>query len=101
MSKIFFFFLLFNFLEITFSTYKTLDGSQLIPLSYTPNSDYDATEVVSQENVNQEMLSYYSWFASYGYCQEVDIPLLCCKNYLNFFHWEMDYYHWDFYWIIL
>lgn len=31
------------------------------------------------------MLSYYSWFASYGYCQDVDIPLLCCKNYLNFF----------------
>ena len=85
MSKIFFFFLLFNFLEITFSTYTTLDGSQLIPLSYTPNSDYNATEVVSQENVNQEMLSYYSWFASYGYCQDVDIPLLCCKNYLNFF----------------
>ena len=31
------------------------------------------------------MLSYYSWFASYGYCQDVDIPLLCCKKYLDFF----------------
>ena len=37
------------------------------------------------ENFSQEMISYYSWFASYGYCDDVQIPLLCCKNYLDFF----------------
>ena len=51
------------------------------------------------------MLSYYSWFASYGYCQEVDIPLFCCKNYMEFFtgRWTMvcetsttEYYTYNF-----
>ena len=71
--------------------YTILDGSQFIPLSYSPNVQYDAKEIVTQENINQEMLSYYSWFASYGYCQDVDIPLLCCKNFTDFFtnKWTM------------
>ena len=66
-------------------TYTTLDGSQFIPLSYSPNIQYDAREIVTQENINQDMLSYYSWFGSYGYCEDVDIPLLCCKNFTDFF----------------
>jgi hypothetical protein len=72
-------------------TYKTLDGSQFIPLSYSPNIQYDAREIVTQENINQDMLSYYSWFGSYGYCEDVDIPLLCCKNFTDFFtnKWTM------------
>ena len=74
--------------EVVRDTYTTLDGSQFIPLSYSPNVQYDPREIVSQDNINQEMLSYYSWFASYGYCQDVDIPLLCCKNFLDFFNEE-------------
>ena len=72
-------------------TYTTLDGSQFIPLSYSPNIQYDARELVTQENINQDMLSYYSWFGSYGYCEDVDIPLLCCKNFTDFFtnKWTM------------
>jgi len=72
-------------------TYTTLDGSQFIPLSYSPNIQYDAREIVTQENINQDMLSYYSWFGSYGYCEDVDIPLLCCKNFTDFFtnKWTM------------
>ena len=72
-------------------TYTTLDGSQFIPLSYSPNIQYDARESVTQENINQDMLSYYSWFGSYGYCEDVDIPLLCCKNFTDFFtnKWTM------------
>ena len=34
---------------------------------------------------NQDMISYYSWFASYGYCEDIDVPLFCCKNYFDFF----------------
>ena len=79
--------LLFSFMFFGFvqSTYKTLDGSQFIPLSYSPNIQYDAREIVTQENINQDMISYYSWFSSYGYCEDVDIPLLCCKNFTDFF----------------
>jgi hypothetical protein len=78
-------------LEVVHSTYTTLDGSQFIPLSYSPNIQYDAREIVTQENINQDMLSYYSWFGSYGYCEDVDIPLLCCKNFTDFFtnKWTM------------
>ena len=31
------------------------------------------------------MISYYSWFASYGYCEEVDVPFFCCKSFIDFF----------------
>ena len=65
--------------------YITYDGSKLKSLSYSPNFDYDATELVSMDNFSQEMISYYSWFASYGYCEDVQIPLFCCKNYFDFF----------------
>ena len=37
------------------------------------------------ETFDQEMISYYSWFASYGYCEDLMVPLFCCKDYLNFF----------------
>ena len=66
--------------------YITYDGSKLKSLSYTPNDDYDATVHVSIENFNQEMISYYSWFAAYGYCEDIEIPLFCCKKYFNFFN---------------
>ena len=65
--------------------YITYDGSKLKSLSYSPNFDYDATELVSMDNFSQEMISYYSWFASYGYCEDIQIPLFCCKNYFDFF----------------
>ena len=31
------------------------------------------------------MISYYSWFASYGNCQDIDIPDFCCQEYTDFF----------------
>ena len=105
MSNYLFIIFIFFFLDYSFCEYTTLDGTKFIPLSYSPNADYDANEIVSPENINQEMLSYYSWFASYGYCQDVDIPLLCCKNYLEFFtqKWTMviessttEYYNYNF-----
>jgi hypothetical protein len=37
------------------------------------------------DNFDQEMISYYSWFASYGYCEDIDVPFFCCKNYFDFF----------------
>ena len=105
MSKTFFILLSFLLFGFSFSEYTTLDGSQIISLSYSPNTNYDASETVSSENLSQEMLSYYSWFASYGYCQDADIPLFCCKNYLEFFtgRWTMvcetsttEYYDYNF-----
>ena len=77
--------LLFLLVSLIFSEYTIYDGSKLVPMSYSPNEDYDATEIVSPSSISQEMLSYYSWFASYGYCEDIDIPLFCCKNYFNFF----------------
>ena len=71
--------------EFMHCDYTTLDGSQFINLSYSPNVQYDAREIITQANINQDMLSYYSWFGSYGYCEDVDIPLLCCKNFIDFF----------------
>ena len=79
------------FIIQTYCKYTTYDGSKLISLSYAPNFSYDATERVSIENFSQEMISYYSWFASYGYCEDKDIPLFCCKNYVDFFtgRWQI------------
>lgn len=77
--------LLFLLFSYVFSTYTTYDGSKLIPLSYSPNQDYDASEIVSTSSISQEMLTYYSWFASYGYCEDVEVPFFCCKSFFNFF----------------
>jgi hypothetical protein len=81
-------FIIFIFASILFEAfceYTIYDGSRLISLSYSPEQDYDASIPVSMDNFDQEMISYYSWFASYGYCEDIDVPLLCCKNYLDFF----------------
>ena len=77
--------LLFLLFSLVTSTYTKYDGSKFISLSYSPNEDYDAHEIVSTSAISQEMLSYYSWFASYGYCEDLDVPLFCCKNFINFF----------------
>ena len=68
--------LLFFHINCEFITY---DGSKLISLSYSPNEDYDATEKVSIENFSQEMISYYSWFVSYGNCYNDDL-FFAAKN---------------------
>jgi hypothetical protein len=71
--------------------YTIYDGSKLQSLSYSPDQNYNASIPVSMENFDQEMISYYSWFASYGYCEDMDVPLFCCKNYFDFFtkKWEI------------
>ena len=80
-------FLLLIFLfSFSLCEHTTYDGSQLIPLSHSPNEDYDASEIVSTNTISQEMLSYYSWFASYGYCEDMEVPLFCCKSHINFFN---------------
>ena len=72
------------FLQI-YCDYITFDGSKLVSLSYSPNVDYNAEESVSTDTLNQDMISYYSWFASYGYCDDNEIPLFCCNNFTDFF----------------
>jgi len=57
MKKALFLLLSFLFFEFVFGEYKKIDGSKLISISYTPNADYDASEIVSPENLNQEMLA--------------------------------------------
>ncbi len=80
-----FIYILLSLFFLNLCEYKVYDGSKLQYLSYYPHEDYDASIKVSIENFDQEMISYYSWFASYGYCEDIDIPLFCCKNYLDFF----------------
>ena len=105
MSKPLFLSLLFLLVHLSICTYTVLDGSKLISLSYSPNSDYDASEVISPNEITQEMLSYYSWFTSYGYCQDEQIPDSCCKSHMDFFteKWIMidessitDYYNYNY-----
>ncbi len=84
MNKYTIFIILSLFLQ-ALSDYRYLDGSRLQSLSYSPNVDYDASIPVTMDYFDQDMVSYYSWFASYGYCEDIDVPLFCCKNYLDFF----------------
>ena len=84
MNKVMIFIFLAVFIQ-TLCVYKIFDGSKLKELSYSPNEDYNPEELVSMENFSQEMISYYSWFASYGYCEDIDVPLFCCKNFIDFF----------------
>ena len=37
------------------------------------------------------MISYYSWFASYGYCEDSEIPVFCGANHAEFFtgRWQI------------
>ena len=69
----------------SYCEFTIYDGTRLQSLSYTINQDYDASAPVSMQTFNQDMISYYSWFASYGYCEDIDVPLFCCKNYFDFF----------------
>ena len=69
----------------TFCVYKIYDGSNLKSLSYTIDQNYDASLPVSMDYFDQEMISYYSWFASYGYCEDEQVPLFCCTKYMDFF----------------
>ena len=66
----------------------TYDGKNFISLFYSVNTNYNAKTVVSMDNFNEEMISYYSWFASYGYCKVDTIPYSCCKNDYDFFNVE-------------
>ena len=77
--------LLFFAFSLILCDHTQYDGSKFVPLSYSPNEDYDAHEIVSTNSISQEMISYYSWFASYGYCEDLEVPLFCCKNFINFF----------------
>ena len=69
----------------SYCEFTIYDGTRLQSLSYTINQDYDASAPVSMKTFSQDMISYYSWFASYGYCEDIDVPLFCCKNYFDFF----------------
>jgi len=74
----------FNFLLtlflISFSfEYNTYDASNLKLSSYYPDPNYDPSKKIS--NFNIDMINYYSWFGSYGYCTDEEISSgNCCKN---------------------
>ena len=78
-------FLIISLFIQSYCEYRYIDGSRLQYLSYTIHQDYDASIPISIDTFNQEMISYYSWFASYGYCEDIDVPLFCCKDYFDFF----------------
>ena len=85
MNKLTSLFLIFLLFSQSLSSYVKYDGSRLIPLSYAPYEAYNANLIVSTSNLSQEMISYYSWFAAYGYCDDAEVPNLCCKSYKSFF----------------
>ena len=59
--------------------YNTFDASNLKSTSDYPNNNYDASQYITDFNV--EMIKYYSWFGSYGYCKDEEISSgSCCKN---------------------
>ena len=59
--------------------YNTFDASNLKSTSDNPNNNYDASQYIT--NFNVEMIKYYSWFASYGYCKDEEISSgSCCKS---------------------
>ena len=84
MNSSFLFIFLLIFIQLN-CYFKIYDGSDLITLSYSPNINYDATLPISIDILDQEMIAYYSWFASYGYCEDDDIPLFCCQSNAYFF----------------
>jgi hypothetical protein len=55
--------------------------------SLFPNLTFDATQTIS--NFSIDMISYYSWFGSYGYCQDYLVSAgVCCPKLLNN-QWEI------------
>ena len=69
--------------------YNTFDASNLKSTSDYPDNNYDASQYITDFNV--EMIKYYSWFGSYGYCKDEEISSgSCCKskNLLND-NWEI------------
>ncbi len=55
--------------------------------SLFPNLTFNAKEQIS--NFSVDMISYYSWFGSYGYCQDYLVSAgVCCPNLLNN-QWEI------------
>ena len=85
MKKIFLFAILLSLFILSICDHRTYDGKKLISLSYEINVNYNAEPPVSMKNFDQEMISYYSWFVSFGYCKEFIVPYECCKNYTDFF----------------
>ena len=59
--------------------YNTFDAPNLKSTSDYPDNNYDASQYIT--NFNTEMIKYYSWFGSYGYCKDEEISSgSCCKN---------------------
>ena len=79
MNKIIIYIILALFLQ-SFCVYKIYDGSNLKSLSYTIDQNYDASLPVSMDYFDQEMISYYSWFASYGYCEDEQVPFFVVQT---------------------
>lgn len=70
------------------SSYKTIDASNLKSTSYEPDKSYNIAAKVTSFSV--DMIKYYSWWASFGYCSynETLAGRCCSKNgLLN--NWEI------------
>ena len=102
-SKLIIFLLIISF---TFQ-YNTYDASTLKSTSYEPDESYDASQPIIDFNV--EMIKYYSWFASYGYCTDSQIASgECCGAYQVMKKWDIvdhaeitDSGTFNFNWVIL
>ena len=82
-------FLIISIFLLTFSfEYNTFEASNLKTTSDYPNLNYDASQPITTFNV--EMIKYYSWFGSYGYCRDEQIASgTCCKSKKLLNNWEI------------
>lgn len=53
------------------------------------NKEYDAEEKLTHEAINSNMLMYYSYFASMGYCKDEQLASNMCCNYILKENWEL------------
>ena len=82
-------FLIISILLLTSSfEYNTFEASNLKTTSDYPDNNYDASQLIT--NFNVDMIKYFSWFASYGYCKDEEIASgSCCKSKNLLDNWEI------------
>lgn len=87
-SLIFVVILLLFTIQIQSSPIIYLNSSSTL-IDNLSNEAYDATERLTKTSINSNMLMYYSYFTSMGYCEEPRVEQGKCCSYIFKNNWEM------------